>query len=256
MRVYLDLLVLVNGLVDFFLLLGANRLTGYGTGVRRCALGATIGGLYGGLCVVPAFAFLGGFIWRMIMLSIISCVAFGFHRSAVRRGVLFVVLSMALGGITLGMGQNGFMALVMCAAVLAGLCIVGFRDNASGQKIVPVSLHYRGRKYQLLALQDTGNSLHDAVTGCPVLVVGPEIAWDVLGLTAAQLADPVGTMARQSDLYLRLISYRAVGQSAGMLLAMRFDKIMINGEERNQIVAFAPNSIGQHGKYQALAGGM
>ena len=46
-----------------------------------------------------------------------------------------------------------------------------------------------------------------------------------------------------------------MGQTAGMLLAVRLDKVMINGQRAGDLVAFAPNNFGKTEAYQALTGG-
>ena len=106
MTVYLDLVVLLNFLVDGLLLMGANRLTGYPAGWRRCALAAAVGGVYAGACMLPACRFLGNTLWRIVSLVSMAVIAFGWNFSALRRGTIFVLLSMALGGLASSMGNT------------------------------------------------------------------------------------------------------------------------------------------------------
>lgn len=253
--VYLDLVVLLNFMVDFLLILGANRLAGFPASPVRSAAAAAVGGIYGGVCLLPSFRFLGGIVWRFVFLALMALIAFGLNRSALRRGVLFILLSMALGGIALGIGNGGRLALIGGAAGVTLLCAVGFQGKVGTQKYATVELELNGRKRQMTALHDTGNTLKDPVTGWGVLVAGPDVAWDLLGLTAGQLSTPVQTMVQPPCPGLRLIPYRAVGQPSGMLLAARMDKVKINGKNRDMIVAFAPQNLGMDG-YEALAGGL
>ena len=94
MVIYADVVMLLNFAVDFLLLLGTNRLTGYPPTLKRLSLAATLGGLYGGMCILPGFAFLGNTAWRLVFLGLMALIAFGCNESALRRGVLFVFLSM------------------------------------------------------------------------------------------------------------------------------------------------------------------
>ena len=48
MRVYLDLVILLNFLVDYLLLLGTNRISGFPLTPGRTALAAVLGGIYFG----------------------------------------------------------------------------------------------------------------------------------------------------------------------------------------------------------------
>ena len=82
------------------------------------------------------------------------------------------------------------------------------------------------------------------------------VAEVLLGLSQRQIAAPVETMSSGVYMGLRLIPYSAVGQSNGMLLGMRADKLYISGKEADMILAFAPQRIGNGKNFQALAGGM
>ncbi|MBQ8358288.1 MAG: sigma-E processing peptidase SpoIIGA [Oscillospiraceae bacterium] len=255
MHIYLDLVVLLNFSVDFLLLLAVNRLCGYPLQLLRSAAAAGIGGAFAGVCMLRSYSFMGGLLWRTVILCIMSVTAFGWNRSAVRRGVLMILLSMSLGGIAICIGKGGFWGILASAGAMLVLCTMGFYGGAGKRTHVPVELIYGGKRYRMTALQDTGNTLKDPLTGQQILVAGPEIAWDVLGLTPGQLADPVQTMAQGLIPGLRLIPYRAVGQSCGMLLAIRFDSVKIAGAEGGRLVAFSPNSFGSGSAYQALTGG-
>lgn len=248
---YLDLVIGLNFAVDFLLLLGTNRLAGYPPNPKRAALAAALGGIYGGVCMLPGFRFLGNTFWRLVSLGLMACIAFGFQKSALQRGVLFALLSMALGGVALGLGGGGFWALVASAGFLCILCAVGFQGKAGVHAYVPVELCYAGKRLRLTALRDTGNTLRDPVTGQQVLVVDAAAAQQLTGLTRQQLATPVESMGSLPG--LRLIPYRAVGNQNGMLLALRIPEVKIGSWKGSSLVAFAPESIGS--EYQALTGG-
>ena len=101
MTVYLDVVMALNFLVDFLLLLGTNRLCGYPPGWRRAALGALLGGVYSGICMIPAFRFLGNLVWRVVSLLAMGFLSFGISVSGFRRTLVFFLFSMALGGIAM-----------------------------------------------------------------------------------------------------------------------------------------------------------
>jgi len=252
--VYLDLVMLLNFLIDLLLLAGASRISGFPVSWGRTALGAALGGLYAGCCMVPGFRFLGNFLWRCVSLGLMSAIAFGVSRSGVRRCLLFVLLSMALGGVALCVGSGGIKGLLAGGAVLV-LCGAGFRNPPGSREYVPVELNWDGKRERLLALRDTGNSLRDPVTGQSVLVVDADIARNLLGLTRQQLLSPVETVAAGAFPGLRLIPYRTVGQSTGMLAALRMDNVKIDTWQGSALVAFAPVGLDREGSYRALTGG-
>lgn len=253
MAVYLDLAVALNYLVDFLLLMGTDRLSGHPASPGRSALGALLGAVYAGACLIPGFSFLGSTLWRISFLGLMAWIAFGTGKSAIRRGILFILLSMALGGIAVGLGNGSFWAIAAGAGLVWALCKFGFRGKA-GTEYVPIELSFGSKRKQILALRDTGNTLRDPVTGEPVLVVSSVIGEELLNLTEKQLRSPVKTVAAGVIPGLRLIPYRAVGQPAGMLPALRMDA-RINGKQKSTMVAFAPMALSREGEYQALTGG-
>ncbi len=248
MIVYLDGFVLLNFLVDLLLLLGVNRLSGHPPGVKRAAAAAAVGGGYAGMCLLPRFGFLASGLWKSVSLALMSVTAFGLDRSAWSRGVLFVLLSMAMGGLALSFEVMRVPELILAGSVLAVLCRMGFRGKA-GRRLVRVEIVHGGNRAKLLALCDTGNTLRDTITGEPILVAGPEAAWQLLGLTAEELRNPVAVMGPGR----RLISCATVG-GRGLLLAVRCDGVWVNGKSAGRWVAFGPEPF-PSGEYQALTGG-
>lgn len=253
MRIYLDIVILLNFLVDFLLLMGTNRLCGYPAGPGMAALAAGLGALYAGACVLPGFAFLGNFLWRAVSLVLMALIAFGWSKNALRRGIVFVFLCMAMGGAALGLGGSGFWGLIASAGCICFLCVAGFRGRIGTSSYVPVELAYGGKRLRLTALRDTGNTLRDPVTGNAVLVIGADAAQKLTGLTQQQLKKPVESMGAIPG--LRLIPYRAVGQEGGMLLALRVPEVKIGSWHGSSLVAFAPEGLSSEGAYQALTGG-
>jgi stage II sporulation protein GA (sporulation sigma-E factor processing peptidase) len=253
--IYWDLVVLLNFCVDFALIIGTNRLCGNPMKPGRSAIAAVLGGAYAGCCILPGFAFLGNTLWRMVSLVLMSVVAFGCNRGLIRKCILFSFLSMALGGIALGMGSGGFWSLLASASAVLIMCIVGFHGKSVTQRFLPVKLTHKGITREITALLDTGNTLKDPISGEPVLVTGADVAAQLLGFTVEDLAAPIQTMQKGMVQGLRLIPYHAVGQPRGLLLAARLDEVQINGKRSGDLVAFAPQILGT-GEYQALAGGV
>ncbi len=243
MTVYLDLVMGLDFLVDFLLLLGANRLSGQGYGAKRCALAAGLGAIYAGACFLPGFAFLGNLLWRLVSLAAMGVLAYGVSREAAARTVLFVLLSMALGGIALGLGNGGGGGLLLAAAGLWLLCALGFQNAPGSRRYLPLELTYGGRRLRLQALVDTGNALRDPISGEPVTVVGPKTAQLLTGLTDRQLRTPVETLAAGTVPGLRLIPYKTVGRAGAMMLALRMEDVKIGTKRAGTLVAFAPEGL-------------
>lgn len=256
MQIYVDIIIVLNFLVDFLLLLGTNRLTGFPPGYGRSAAAAVLGGIYGGACLLPGFRFLGNMLWRIVSLGLIAGIAFGWNQSALQRGGIFLLLSMALGGIAAGMGKESVGMLLLSVFLMWLLCRIGFRGGAGNREYIPVKLCWDGKEMNIIALKDTGNTLHDPLTGEQVFVAGSDVGEKLLGLTPHQLRHPVETLASGLIPGLRLIPYHAVGQPGSMLLALRFQDAQVGKTKAQPLVAFAPQKIARGEMYQMLTGGV
>lgn len=255
MRVYLDLVMLLNFLVDLCLLLGTNRLGGYPTGWKRCMLGAAFGGLYSGVCMLPGFQFMGNLLWRFLSLLIMAGISYGFTSHMLRQAGVLLILSMALGGLAMSFGKGEVLPLLCCGVILLGLCRLGFAYPPGSVQYEEVTIGYGEKRVRILALRDTGNNLVDPVTGESVLVISGRIARELTGLTDAQLRDPLGTLAKGALPGLRLIPCRTV-YGGGMLLGMRFSDITVGKRKTSAVVAFAQDGLGREEAFQALTGGV
>lgn len=256
MLVYLDMVMALNFAVDLLLLLGTNRLTGFPPEYKRSVAAAGVGAVYAGLAMVPQFRFLGNTLWRIIFLSLISMIAFGWNRSALQRGAVFVMLSMALGGIAMGIGMVDFGTLCICATVLWLLCRIGFRGKLGQMEYTTVELNWSGNKVRLLALKDTGNTLRDPLTGEQVLVCGADVGEELLGIDRGCFSKPYETLCSSAVPGMRLIPYHSVGQPGSMMLALRLKNIRIGQRTMDSLVAFAPREIAGEEGYRMLAGGI
>lgn len=243
-------------LVDFLLLMGTNSLAGFPADWKRNLAAAALGGLYGGMCLLPGFRFLGGIVWRIVFLGLMGLLAFGWDRGSIKRIGTFLLLSMAMGGIAIGFGRGRFGTVALSAGAVWLLCRIAFGGRIGEKEYVPVRIRFQDRQVHILALRDTGNSLRDPITGEAVMVLGADAAAKLTDLTREQLASPLETMAHLPLPGLRLIPYRAVGQGGGMLLAMRIEDVTIAGRKQSTLVAFDPGGLGTEQMYQALTGGV
>ena len=144
--------------------------------------------------------------------------------SALRRGTVFAFLSLALGGAIIGLDRDGIVGIVSAAGIICLLCCFGFQGRIGGATYLPVELSYGDNHVRITALQDTGNTLRDPITGRQVLVVGADVAQQLTGLSRQQLRAPIETLGAFPG--LRLIPYRTVGGSS-FLLAIRIPKVKI-----------------------------
>lgn len=249
---YLDVLWVLNFVVDLLLLIATNRLSGYPTQWKRVLIASVVGGLYGSLCILPGFIFLSATFWRLVFLFFIGCIAFGVQADTIRRCVLFSILSMALGGIALGLGKGGFLSVIFCAAMVCFMCIFGLKGKL-GSKFLPVEIIHNGKHHNFTALIDTGNMLTDPVTGQQIIVVSSKLGHQILGQGSVPFGDPVAALeCIQGG---RLVPYHCIGNENGMLVAKRFQNVKIGRWSGGCLIAFSPLDLGEGQSYEALTGG-
>lgn len=282
MTVYIDTLFLLNGVVDYLLLLCSARLAGEPLARLRCALGALLGGGYAVALFLPGMGFLYHPLCRLAVAVLMVLVAFSRSRRLLRQVLIFFALACAFGGgvlavslfggRTLTFGPGVFYSAIDIKIVLvsAAFCYVvlsllfrcwGQHSMARGE-LKPVKLSFYDREITLTALIDTGNTLSDPVTGQPVLVVEGEFLSPLFppgrGPGRRDTCDPAGALERLNEQWpgrFRLLPYRAVGTDRGLLLAVRLDRVELGGQEQaGVLVALSPNPVSDGGNYQVLAG--
>ncbi len=280
--VYLDSLIILNTIMDYLLLLASARLAGEPLRRGRMGLGAALGGAYAGAAVLPGLGFLRRPLWQLVCAAVMVLVGLGASRRLLRQIIIFFALAFAFGGgifaLSLLKGQGiASGALVgaglelrvvllsgaVCYAVLtAALSRVANHAGTRGA-LVRVGLTLLGRKVWLNALRDTGNTLTDPLTGRAVMVAQADRLHELFPPGACpeakQLMDPARSMAQLEQGVLRgrlrLLPYRAVGVSCGMLLAVRVDSAVLEGEEKGSVlVALSPTPVSDGGPYCALVG--
>ena len=255
MRIYLDLVMGLNFAVNYLLLLGTNQLMGTRSPQGQCLLAAVLGAVYGGLCLLPGMEPLGKWCARLGMLGLMGFLAFGMNVSGLKRIGVFILLTMALGRLAEGFTGRGSAYALLCAGGIWALCVLSGGERTGQRQYINVEIREGEEKVSVMALVDSGNSLKDPFTGSQILVLGPEEAGKLTGLTTAELLDPAGTLMRQPEQKFRLIPYNSVG-GRGILLGKQFGNVYLDNRKCSAVVAFSPETIGRGERFQALAGGM
>ncbi len=279
--IYVDTLFLLNALVDYLLLLCSARLAGEPLRRLRFALGAALGGGYAVAIFLPGLGFLEHPLCRLAAAALMVLAAFGGSRRLGRQTVIFFALSCAFAGGVLAVSMLGGQGLSLnrgvvysgmdlkivllsaagCYAVLSLLLQKAVKHTSFTGELKQVRLELGERAVELTALTDTGNTLTDPVTGRGVMVAeGARLLplFPPEGRPDSQaLRDPAGALERLTGAggRFRLLPYRSVGVDRGLLLAVRVDRAVVDGEDRGaMVVALSPNSVSDGGGYAALLG--
>lgn len=266
---YLDEQLALELIIDYFLLLGTAKVCALPYRRLRFLAGAALGAAWSCLSFLPGMGWLTAPVMRLALAMAMTVAAFGGERRLFRCFAAFLGVSALFGGAVyaaslLRVSQTGSAAgpllrldmrvLVLAFAISWAAVSLLFRagvKNAS-RRIRELTVERAGRRVRLRALEDTGNSLMDPISGCAAFVAEAKALGDLFpGQDAALLRGPPA----EAVLHIpgtRLIPYAGVG-GGGLLLAFRPDRVTVDGRERRDLIAaVAPAPIGTDGSYEAV----
>ena len=277
--IYADIVFLINTLVDYLMILVTGRLGGVPLQRKRYLAAALAGGLYAVISLIPTLEGLASAPVKLLIWVLMVLFSYGYSQQFLKLMLLFGSVSCTLAGVVLGIGlffhryldavflPKGCRVLILFGLCAGFLCSVLFRTCVHPRvegTLIPVEISMGGKRLNLTALLDTGNQLRDPSTGQSILVVSPYVLQSVLPKQVSEqfaleylstpetLSEEIRSVA--PALCPRLLSYRALGVSSGMLLTLRTDWIKIwNTTYHHANVAIAPFDLGLG--YSALWGG-
>ena len=279
--IYIDRVFLLNGIVDYLLLLSTAGLAGVPFRRRRLLLCAVGGGLYAVAVFLPGCTLLAYPAAKLLSGFLMALAAFGCESRRWRLILLFFLLSGGLAGILLAVGlmlgspgelwsrvyraSINWRVFLLSTLGFAVVLRIVFRQAArhTGKRgnLLPVDLLLEGRQVHMTALHDTGNTLRDPLYGTPVLVAEKTAAANLWPTEIQRVLkehlppeEQLLLLERFSQRF-RLIPFQSVGVAGGLLLAARSDLIRVNGKEYPRIlVALSDTPLSTGGHYQALWG--
>lgn len=281
--VYIDSVFFLNLIMDYLLLLIAGKVSGVPLRRRRYISAAILGAVYAVAIFLPGGEFLSAGMIKAAVWILMSLIAFGKEYRLLRLSLVFLGISCAMAGMILILGllsgtpvplMNGIFytdvdgkTLLIAAGSAYLLCSlvsdISFSNGIRGRLLL-VTVNICGRKTELTALWDSGNTLRDPVKGQPVLVVSSELLRELFPpqfrhcFTQKILRAPADAFERLMEeipeLHPALLPYRSVGTAAGFLLSVRTEWIEVEGGRYEGIrVALSPTALGT--EYMALWGG-
>lgn len=281
--VYVDLLFLLNLIINTLVLAGAVALGRERMHLLRLLSAAGIGAFYSVLIFFPQLSFVFRTGLRLLVGALM--VAVGIPTASFKRylrallwfylclGVfgggmyLFYALT-PLGAQMLYSGGVFYVDMPLWLLLLLSFSFYGLVRLAAFvkcrqplQTLEKIEICVGGRYRTLTAFVDTGNTLVDPMTLAPVIIVEAAALKGVLPerlLTAVKTEDAAALeqLARQfSSLKCRLIPFQSVGESGGVMFAVRPDWIRTvpDGEPReNVLLGLCRKKLSPDNTYQAL----
>lgn len=246
MKIYLDLVMILNFVIDFIILLSVSIILKRNVKITRIMLGAFIGGL----SILFLFFNINSiilFLFKIIISILMIIITFGFRNikytlvnllylymsSIILGGFLYLLnLEFSYKHIGIIFFNNGlsvnFIFLLIFSPIILYIYIKqtkNLRYNYSNYYNIEIYLN--NKKYKYTAYFDSGNVLIDTITKKPVILIDKrKILFNIKEF--------------------RLIPYMGVGGSS-MIKVIKIDKLLFNEKEYNNILLGIIDKIGLDG---------
>ena len=131
------------------------------------------------------------------------------------------------------------------------------RAKTAAREVRTVTVTLAGRSTTVRALRDSGNDLHDPVSGLPAAVVERAAvlplfpALHTLPDDAVQTLTVLGALPECTGRVV-LLPYRAVGVTGALLPAFRPDSVMIDGAPEPMLLALIAQALTSAGAFSMV----
>lgn len=252
MTIYIDLFFLINFAVDYVILsISAQRR--YFRKRRKIIISAAAG-VYSCLYTVfPNSIFYGAFFKILFFVAMISALLIPCKLKEFVNGLICGILSAALiCGTTYSLllltGFNGAAFFRMPTAILISGTVIALliyrlfaemskkKLSVNGYTLV---ITYNKKSAHLCCEADTGNSLSEPVSDCPVIVADKKILNKLFGKNV--IPGNLCEFVRAED--FKVIPYHTIS-SSGIMYGFVPDKVTLNSKKISKtIIAFAPEKL-------------
>ncbi len=238
--IYVDVLIVLNWYINYFILLGTAKITHIGFKRKRLVMSSFIGALSSLMILLPTMHYLINVALKLIISLILILVAFGIKElsTTLKMSLYFCVISFLFAGVMMALKgilnsevistNNSYVYanfsikfLIISTTISYGLlCLLRFfmdkNTNTSGEWLLTII--YNGKSVEIKGLADTGNSLVDTFTGKPVVVCSKVSLQNVINIPSLE---DIGSLKG-----FRLIPYSTIS-NGGIIISFVPDKVTI-----------------------------
>ena len=262
MTIYIDILVIINIYVTFFLIKATALFMHLHLSNLRYILGSMLGGLSSLVILLPSLILPLNVLVKCVTGLVIAIVSFGYvdFRSFIRKFFLFMLINLVFAGVMLllwlfsapldmvynnGVVYFDISFLVITVSTLISYFVIKlvryiFDLKCAADVKYSVVIVYNRSQVILEGLADSGNSLVDFVTGLPVIICS---------IAECKAAAPEGienALSGECTIKgIRILPYSTIGKS-GIAVAYKPDKIIISdgktSKEVNALIGISENN--------------
>lgn len=173
MRVYIDLILIINFIFDFVSLLSVSIILKRNTKILRIFLGSILGEL----SILTIFIRLNSFeliILKIFLSILINFFVFGFNniRHFSTNLYYFYLLELLLGGLLYMVKTNNYFIEIIIGLLFIYFFIISIKKLKNNyNKYISIKLDINNNTYKLNAFLDTGNKLRDPYLNSPIIIL-------------------------------------------------------------------------------------
>ncbi|HHW57689.1 MAG TPA: sigma-E processing peptidase SpoIIGA [Clostridia bacterium] len=270
---YLDVIFLENLFINYLILSLTKKFSKKNSKSIRLFLGALLGSSYVLLFFLLPYKIIHELFTKLILSFLIIYMAFmpKTLKEFLRILAIFYLISFSLGGTILAIlymtkyNLYNFWIGILIAVLLLYTNWDYIIKKAKEEKTAyNLKVELFEKQAEIKGLLDTGNRLYDPLSKSPVIVIDVSAIKDLIPENLESVIEE-----KNLDLYkvfevlkeekwkskIRLIPYTSVGQSRGMMLGFKPDKVLIEGKEiKDVIIGVYKSNIDKYGSYEALIG--
>lgn len=257
LTVYIDILLVTDWILDYFLLLLVKRITLSSVTRLRLLLGTSVAALSSLILLLPSLPLFFNILYLIFFSALIVFIAFSFtcFSSFLQRWLWYLVLNAAFGGIAFCLSQLGMIKnilyqnlfwyiplspLTLIAAIALSYLLIQlllFLGTPVSSSVKSCTIQIKSFRFSTEVLLDTGFHLEDALTGHPVLLLRDlSVCPSLLRQELQQFQN-----AGDASLSFRYLPAQSLFGS-GLLPAVTADAVSCGKQKLSQItIAFAPD---------------
>lgn len=225
MKVYIDLIIIINFFYDFLIISATSTLLKRNVPILRIIISSILGEI----SIVTLFISFDKLILILfkILLSILMVyISFGRHKF-LESIFYFYVITIILGGSSYLFGGDTYITnvilLMLISPVIITLYIKSIREHKSKLNcLYDVILIEGSESYKFNGYLDTGNKLIDPITKLPVIMINKELNID----------------AKKKF----LVPYKVINNES-ILECIKVDKVLVDGKCINVLLGLCEKSI-------------
>jgi len=291
-KIYADVIFLVNWIMDFFILWVVAKLMRKSVSSHRILIGAGIGALLHGILFFIPFLHRMYNVLGFLALAMIM-IAFTFQPKGFKEffnlTIALHLIAAAIGGTAVALFYYTNLGVILTKSVYRGIqdfpvhilllsTILSYAllklgsywitKHIKNKAYYPIRIYFNGHTVDANALVDTGNSLYDPLTQTPVIIVEfialehflpDSIRFLFLEKKENNLQIVTQTLedSQEECLKIRMIPFSSLGTPNGMLIGFKPDQVDIISKKevtvsKEVIIGIYNHTLSSDNTYQAL----